>query len=83
MLITFDMEKLKRNFAFTNCDDLLSTLKIAAGKLTHDRSNFTAEQERSARMLALFINCLEVRDSEISNTLANLIELTKEKSPSV
>ena len=40
--------------------------------------NLTREQERSARMLSVFLNCLEVRDTEISNTIEKLIELTKE-----
>lgn len=78
MLLTFNLEKLKLCFAYTDYNDLLFTLKRAANELTDNFMNLTREQERSARMLSVFINCLETRDSEIDNTIANLIELTKE-----
>lgn len=78
MLLTFNMEKLKLCFAYIDYNDLLFTLKRAANELTDNFMNLTREQERSARMLSVFLNCLEVRDTEISNTIEKLIELTKE-----
>lgn len=78
MLIIVNKEKLKRNFAFTDYNDLLFTIKEAAKDLTNNRDNLTRTQDKSARMISVFLNCLEVRDTEISNTIEKLIELTEE-----
>ena len=81
MLLTVNTEKLKQQLAYTDYKDLLFTLKRVTHELTDAfgiRNNFTVAQKDAIEMLSVFINCLEIRDSEISNTLANLIELTKE-----
>lgn len=81
MLLTINTEKLKLQFAYTDYKDLLFTLKRGMHELTDTfgiKNNFTIAQKDAIEMLSVFINCLEIRDSEISKCIANLIELTKE-----
>ena len=62
MRITIDTEKLKKSIAYTDIDDLMYSIKRAAGFLQAHNKNLTKSQYNAAEMLNDFINAIDYEE---------------------
>ena len=77
MLVTIDTEKLLKSKEFNNVHH--KTVRNIIGRVkqtVYDLCDVADNKKDLAEIQAL-IDCIEVRDSEIDQTLENLIKLTR------
>lgn len=57
-MLRIDADKLKKNIAYTDDNDLLNTLENAIYYLEHHNKNLTHQQENMRDLLATFVDSL-------------------------
>lgn len=68
MNFNVDVEKLKKEIAFIDSNDLLDSLKRNADYLKHHNKNTTKAQDNAIDVLYAFINSLSRADEHTTNT---------------